>query len=197
MATDQQAGPEGDVWLPSEMDTTLLDHKWFWGRNTDRMMKSLDRLMDVYYKSVGRGGVLLLNSTPDTSGLIPESHVKRYAEFGREIQRRFDTPVIATSGSGNELELVLTAPRRVNHVMIEEDIAEGQRVRGYVVEGRVKDKWQTLATGTTVGEKRIERFEAVEVSQVRLRIAKSAAEPLIRRFAAFEIEERSAGDSAK
>jgi alpha-L-fucosidase len=188
VATDRQGSAEGDVWLPSEMDTTLLDHKWFWGRNTDRMMKSLDRLMDTYYKSVGRGGVLLLNSTPDTTGLIPQTHVKRYAEFGREIQRRFETPVIATSGQGNELELVLTAPQRVNHVMIQEDIAEGQRVRGYTVEGRVKDQWQTLATGTSVGCKRIERFDPVEVSEIRLRITKSAAEPLIRRFAAFYVE---------
>ena len=164
VATDSQASPDGDVWLPSEMDTTLLDHKWFWGRNTERMIKSLDRLMDVYYKSVGRGGVLLLNSTPNASGLIPGSHVKRYAEFGQEIQRRFDVPVVATSGRGNDLEMALTAPRRVNHVVIQEDIAEGQRVQAYIVEGRVKDEWRELAAG-----RRSAKRESTALSPSRFR----------------------------
>jgi alpha-L-fucosidase len=188
VATDSQASPDGDVWLPSEMDTTLLDHKWFWGRNTEGMMKSVDQLMDTYYKSVGRGGVLLLNSTPDTSGLIPDAHVKRYSEFGREIQRRFEFPVVATSGRGYELDMILTAPRRVNHVMIQEDIAEGQRVRAYLVEGRMKGEWRELAAGTSIGHKKIDRFEPVEVSQIRLRITKSMAAPSIRRFAAYQFE---------
>lgn len=188
VATDRRASPDGDVWLPSEMDTTLLDHKWFWARNTDHMIKSLDSLMDLYYKSVGRGGVLLLNATPDTTGLIPESHVNRYAEFGREITRRFETPVIATSGGGRETDLILTAPQPVNHVVIQEDIADGQRVRGYVVEGRVDGEWRTLTTGSTIGFKRIERFDTVEVTQLRLRIAESAGEPLIGRFAAYFVE---------
>ena len=52
-------------------------------------MKSLDKLMDIYLTSVGRGGVLLLDATPDTSGLIPESHLARYREFGAAIQRLY------------------------------------------------------------------------------------------------------------
>ena len=61
--------------------------------------------------------------------------------------------------------------------------------RACIVEGRVKDQWQTPATGTSVGHTTIDRFEPVEVSQVRLRITKSAAGPIIRRFAAYQVEE--------
>ncbi len=46
IATAAHSAPDGDVWLPMECDTTLLDHKWFWGENTDHMLKSLDQLMD-------------------------------------------------------------------------------------------------------------------------------------------------------
>jgi alpha-L-fucosidase len=80
--TGQHSDPDGDLWVPMEMDTTLLDHWWFWAPNRDHTIKTLDHLMATYYRSVGRGGVLLLNSTPDTTGLIPESHMKRYKEFG-------------------------------------------------------------------------------------------------------------------
>lgn len=42
----------------------------------------------------GKGDVLLLNNTPDPSGLIPEPDAWRSAEFGTEIRRRYGTPVI-------------------------------------------------------------------------------------------------------
>ena len=43
--------------------------------------------MDIYYRSVGRNAVLSRNVPPDKRGLIPETEVKRLAEFGAEIQR--------------------------------------------------------------------------------------------------------------
>ena len=87
--TGFHSDPDGDLWMPMEMDTPLLDHWWFWAPDRDHTIKSLDHLMVTYYRSVGRGGVLLLNSTPDTTGLIPESHVKRYKEFGDAIKRLY------------------------------------------------------------------------------------------------------------
>ena len=79
VATAAQGDPEGDAWAPLEADTTLYDHNWFWAEANENKRKSLDELMDIYYKSVGRGGVLLLNSTPNTNGLIPEGDLKLYA----------------------------------------------------------------------------------------------------------------------
>ena len=40
--------------------------------------------MNVYYKSVGRGGTMLLNSTPNIDGLIPADDVTRYRELVAE-----------------------------------------------------------------------------------------------------------------
>ena len=142
--------PDGGVWLPMECDTTLLDHKWFWGHNTDSMLKGLDQLMDIYYRSVGHGCVLLLNSTPDTTGLIPELHVKRYEEFGREIGRRFGKPLAETRGEGDAVELDLGRPTAINHAITMEDIREGQRVRAYRLEGFSGGKWENLGDQRTV-----------------------------------------------
>ena len=135
IATAAHSDPDGDVWLPLECDTTLLDHEWFWGENTVHLLKSLDQLMDIYYKSVGRGCVLLLNSTPDTSGLVPANHVQRYEEFGREIGRRFGKSLGEIQGQGDTVELDLGQPTAINHVITIEDIREGQRVRAYIRHG--------------------------------------------------------------
>jgi alpha-L-fucosidase len=188
-ATAAQSDPEGDVWLPMECDTTLLDHKWFWGRNTDHMLKSLDQLMDVYYRSVGRGCVLLLNSSPDTTGLVPESHVGLYEAFGREIARRFGRSVAETFGRGQLVELDLGREEAVNHVMTMEDIRQGQRVRGYRVEGLSGGVWKTLvAAGESIGYKQIDLFPTAKVSRVRLVVTRCSGEPLIKRFAVFGVE---------
>ena len=189
IATAAHSDPNGEVWLPMECDTTLLDHKWFWGQNTDSMLKSIDHLMEVYYQSVGRGCVLLLDSTPDTTGLIPRSHMKRYEEFGREIARRFSKPLAETYGEGDVVELDLGRPVAVNHAMTMEDIREGQRVRAYRLEGFSGGKWQTLVSnGQSIGHKQINLFPRVEVSKVRLIVTRSAARPIIRRLAVYYVD---------
>lgn len=184
-ATGSHSDPDGEVWLPMEMDTPLLDHKWFWGPNTDHMIKPLDKLMDIYHTSVGRGSVLLLNATPDTSGLIPASHVARYREFGEAIRRLYADLKGETSGVGRELLISFDKPTAVTHVVIKEDITRGHVVREFKIEGLVDGEWRELAAGEPVGCKRIARFEAVTASAIRLRVTKSTADPTISQFAAY------------
>ncbi len=186
VATGANSGNDGEVWLPMEMDTTLLDHKWFWAPNTDHMMKSLDKLMDIYLTSVGRGGVLLLNATPNTSGLIPESHLARYREFGAAIQRLYANKKGETSGEGTDFELHFDVPTTVTHVVIQEDIRRGHAVRKYDIHGEIAGKWRRLAQGEPIGYKRIVMLEKVSVTALRLRITEMATIPYITSFAAYE-----------
>ena len=55
--------------------------------------------------------------------------MRHYAEFGREIRRRFETPLGETSGEGEVVELKLPRIQRVHHVVCMEDIKRGERVR--------------------------------------------------------------------
>jgi alpha-L-fucosidase len=145
--------------------------------------------MDIYLKSVGRGGVLLLNSTPNTDGRIPDDDAKRYREFGAEIQRRFGKPVARTSGVGETLELDLGGLRKVNQSWIMEDLRGGHRIRAYALEGRdAVGNWQPLATGISVGHKRIEVFPEITVDRLRLRVTKRVGTPIVRELAAFHAE---------
>jgi len=138
---------------------------------------------------VGHNANLLLNATPDTTGQIPEIIRPHYENFGQEIQRRFGTSLAETTGEGDTVELTLKQPAKIDHVIIMEDIAHGERVRAYKVEGLVPgNKWQTLCAGISVGHKRIQRFARTEVAKVRLRLTESAATPKIRRLAGFDVE---------
>ncbi len=121
--------PEGKVWLPGECDVPLPGHQWFWTPNQRTDIEPLPRLLDMYYRSVGRNSNLLLNATPGPDGLIPEANLRHYAEFGREIRRRFETPLGETSGEGEVVELKLPRIQRVDHVVCMEDIKRGERVR--------------------------------------------------------------------
>jgi alpha-L-fucosidase len=187
-ATGSHSDPDGEVWLPMEMDTPLLDHKWFWAPETDHMLKPLDKLMDIYLSSVGRGGVLLLNATPDTTGLIPESHLARYREFGAAIQRLYENKKGGCSGEGTAFTIDFEHPTAVSHVVIQEDIRRGHAVRKYRVEGLSHGDWQLLAEGEPVGYKRIETFDKVEVTALRLLITESATTPNILHFDAYETD---------
>ena len=193
-ATAVHGNPDGDAWAPLEADTTLYDHNWFWSAANEAKRKSLEELMDIYYHSVGHGGVLLLNSTPNTSGLIPEGDLQLYAAFGREIERRLNHPIMEVNDQrGSTVELALPQSTLINQVVIMEDYREGERIREYVVEGLSEGEWRELKQGTSVGRKKIDLFRPAQFSRVRLRVTKYAAEPLIRSFAVYYVEGLSAG----
>ena len=190
-ATALASDMNGNAYAPVEIDVPLLKnkgHKWFWAPNTDSLILSTSQLMNLYYKSVGRGSVLLLNSTPDTTGLIPLPHVKAYTQFGQEIKRRFEFPVSFTSGKGKQLSVGFQKPVTVNHFVIQENLIGGQRVREYVIKGKVDGKWKVLCKGSSIGYKRIEYIEDTQVTAVSLEIVKSKGEADIMNFSMYRVE---------
>ncbi len=189
-ATALQSAPYEEAYAPVEVDVPLLKkggHKWFWAPKTEHLLLDVDQLMDIYYKSVGRGAVLLLNSTPDTTGLIPDSHITRYKQFGAEIKRRFEIPLKRNSGNGNEIEIQFVKPQKVNHVITQEKLSTGQRVLSYIIEGYKNGKWMPLTEGRSIGNKKIDYFPLVEIEKIRIRLTKFKATPQILNFAAYFI----------
>ncbi len=188
VSTQVHDDPNGDVWAPLETNTTLYDHFWFWSPEKMQKRKSLDELMECYYKSVGYGSVFLLNSTPDTTGLIPEADRKLYKALGQEIARRFNTPVAATHNEkGNEVFLDLPSHQKINHVVIMEDYRLGHRIREYRVEGWSNGSWKVLCHGQSVGRKKIDYFEDTQVSKIKFMVTKNVNEPALRSLEVFYV----------
>jgi alpha-L-fucosidase len=181
--TAKDSDLSGETWLPCECDARIRA-TWFWEAKNEKTLKSVARLMTMYEQSVGFGATLLLNNTPDRSGLIPEQDAKRAAEFGAEVARIYGKPIAQSHGQGKELELKLPAPATIDRVILAEDITKGERIRRYELDALIKGQWQSVGGGELVGHKRIEALVPVTVDGLRLRITESVGEPIIRTFAA-------------
>jgi alpha-L-fucosidase len=174
------------VWLPSEVDVSIRRPDWFWSTTNASKVLSTDQLLSIYYRSVGRGAQLLLNIPPNREGLMDAKDRTSAAGLGRQLQQRFGSPLASTHGSGTELVLRLPHPQRIDTVILEEDIALGERVRAFTLEGRSSGRWVELGTGTAIGHKRIQPVQPQVVDSVRLRVTESAAEPGIRALQVFD-----------
>jgi len=140
----------------------------------------------MYYQSVGRNCNFIIGGVITSEGLVPEVDARWLREFGKEIQQRFGKPLAETSGEGEVIELKLPRPSRIAHAVIMEDIAQGERIRQYVVEGLVSGgRWEKLGAGQSVGHKRIEQFPPVEVARVRLKVTAAKARPFIRSLTVY------------
>jgi alpha-L-fucosidase len=188
VATALNSDPNGPVWMPNEVDVSILRPNWFWSPTSQRSLLTLDAMMEIYYRSIGRGAQLLLNIPPDTSGLMPAKDVIQAQQFGKEIRRRFGKSVAETSGSGEIVTLPLPAGSRVDTFLMQEDCSFGERVRQYKIEARRAGKWVTLGTGSAIGHKRIQPVAPTEADAVRLIAVENRARPMIRRLAVFDIQ---------
>jgi hypothetical protein len=87
------------------------------------------------------------------------------------------------------MNLELPENQTVNQVVIMEDIAQGERVREFILEGKTADGWQEIIKGSCIGHKFIHRFNSAEMSALRLKISESVGTPQIKDITAYNIEE--------
>jgi len=184
--------PNGKYWMPAMSDAPLRGyngrHEWFWEPGDEAHIFPLENLMDMYYRSVGHNSTLIMGLTPDPNGLLPQPDVERLKEWGEEIKRRFSEPLNSIRGEGKVLKLSFEKSKKVNHLVLQEDIAHGERVRAYHIEAKVNGKWIEIGSGTSIGHKRIQTLETVEASAMRIKITASNATPLLKNFSAFYVD---------
>ncbi|MFJ3801207.1 alpha-L-fucosidase [Streptomyces sp. NPDC090088] len=182
------AQPKTDYlqWWPAECDVSIRDG-WFY--HADQQPKSVDDLTEIYFGSVGRNAVLLLNVPPDTDGLLHATDVVRLREFRERVDRelpadltrgarRSVTPGGVTVDLGRELD--------VDRVRLAEDIRFGQQVESLVVEAYTAGAWSPVATAGTVGASRILRLtEPVRARRWRVRVTAARAGVRIAEFGLY------------
>jgi alpha-L-fucosidase len=179
------------LWYPGQVDVSIRPG-WFYHAAEDDQVKTLDHLLEIYDTSVGGNAQLLLNIPPDKRGRIADNDARRLKELGDRIRATFALnladgarvkPLGTTPGAARERPKG-TAPtgdsfswtydleglRVFNVAMLKEDLLRGQRVEAFALDAWLGDGWKEIATGTTVGWKKLLRFPAVEAAKVRLRI---------------------------
>ena len=79
----------GNTWAAAETDVSIRPG-WFWRESENSKVKSLQHLLKIYYESVGRNSLLLLNVPADTRGLIHETDSLRLMELRAALDCIFD-----------------------------------------------------------------------------------------------------------
>jgi alpha-L-fucosidase len=196
---------------PAEADTPLRKEHWFWHPNDEASLKSVDELLETYERTVGRGAQLMIGLAPDNRGLLPDSDVKRLAEFGNSLRTIYapekNLAARATNASvyrnaldsdpdtiwspaershSAVIDLVFPAPISFDRAVTMEWLLEGQKIEKYAIQIEDSANWKTIYEGTTVGHKKIDRFDRVTARRVRLNILSAASTPRIREFQLFD-----------
>lgn len=185
-------------YYPAETNTSIR-HGWFWRNDDEQQVRSTEDVFDIYERSVGGNSVFHLNIPPNTEGKFSPRDAKVLRETGRLIRdvygnNLFDgasspAPEVLdgdsdtwweASANQSELEITLPEPKLINRFMLREAIAHrGERIEEHHLEAFVNGDWVEMATGKTVGHKRILRFPTVETDRFRLTVTKARLNPSI------------------
>ena len=188
-------------WLGGECDVSMRPG-WFYHPSEDHQVKSLAKLVDLYYRSVGHNANFLLNFPVAVNGKRAPLGSTRAVEWYQTIQNDLKTNLLkgayveassrrgrtfsaanvtdgdwdsywATKDGETSGSLTFTLPTatEVNRLLLQEYIPLGQRVRRFDVEYELDGKWQPIESvdsTTTIGYKRIVRFQTVKAKKLRV-----------------------------
>ncbi|HXE43000.1 MAG TPA: discoidin domain-containing protein, partial [Candidatus Baltobacteraceae bacterium] len=92
----------------------------------------------------------------------------------------------AASGTNNvALELDMEGPVDINAFSLSEAAGMTGRIQQYRVEGQVNSDWKLLSQGTTIGDRKVDRFPATTVWKVKVTILNATDYPTIREFGLY------------
>ncbi len=200
----------GTVWKPSETDVSVRPG-WYYHASEDHKLHSLAKLMDIYYNSVGRNSLLLLNIPPNKEGLIAPNDSLRLVQWRKLYKKELSCNLLnkkmnIASGDSKKLRKCMDnnansyweAPNLTptieidfkkelifNRLMLQEYIPQGQRVKSFSVESYYQGKWNLLTEQTTIGYKRILRLPETVASRIRIHIKDALAVPQIAEIQLF------------
>ena len=194
---------DGDVWCPGETNTSIRPG-WFYHETENEHVKSLSKLMDTYYKSVGRNSTLLLNFPIAPNGCIHPTDSLRGIAFKKMIEEVFKTDLTKKAKmktQENETLINFKEPTACNRFVAEEDIRYGQRVKKFSLEAEVDGQWMPLRDMlveddkdglTTIGHRRIVCFPTIKATKIRFTITDSKCAPIIKKLGVYLAPELTA-----
>jgi alpha-L-fucosidase len=208
---DKIIDAKGLAWYPAETDVSIRPG-WFYHEKQNDEIKSPEKLLDIYFHSVGRNSVLLMNIPPDKEGLINDADIKvlkkwkqlrddifskNLAEGSKIIShhgirtnalldKNYDSYwTTKNADTSAVIELQLKKAQTINVLMLQENISVGQRIEKFDLEYWDGNSWQKAAEGTTVGYKRLLQFPTVTTNKVRIKILSSRLNPTLSELGLF------------
>lgn len=204
----------GKYWMPAECDVSIRPG-WFWHADQNSEVKSPEALKELYFRSVGQGAVLLLNIPPDRTGRIHSLDEKALLGFRKLIDDAFKTDLArtakatasdvrgtyvaqnvvdgkidtywATKDATRKPTLTLTFPKPVefNTIRLREPIALGHRIDSVLIEAEIDNRFEQIATATSIGNCRLIQIEPVRTTRLRLRVQSDFTNPCLSEVGLF------------
>lgn len=212
-SNDKIMHAKGLIWYPAETDVSIRPG-WFYHPDQDKDVKTPEKLEDIYYSSVGRNSVLLLNVPPDKQGLINQADVNSLKGWRAILNKTFKTNLAkgarihSSNGKnadamwdGNDatnwttrdgaatatIDFDLRKPKTFDVLLLQENIRIGQRIEKFKLYYEENGQWKLATEGTTVGYKRLLRLEKpVTAKKIRLVIEESRLNPTIAEFGLYK-----------
>lgn len=177
------------IWYPAEVDVSIRPG-WFYHKEEDTQVRSLENLVDIYEKSVGGNAMLLLNIPPMPNGKLNEADVARLEELGTFLRKKYEKNLAKDAHidiEENKAQMKITAKwdalTDVSAIVLKEDIRFSQRVEKYQVFIQGEEGLELLYEGTTIGFRKIISINKRKTNAVIVEINDSRVEPVL-----FDIE---------
>ena len=208
----------GTHWVPTETDVSIRPG-WYYHPEQDDQVKSLSKLVDIYYNSVGLNSSLLLNLPVDNRGLIHENEVKNLkalADYlnttfsynyskGQKVKtsstfKGYDNKALIdddkktywasdVNDKNPKIEIHLDNPVSVNTFMIQEYLSMGQRIKSFYFEVFSDGNWEKIYEGSTIGNKRLIRFKTQTIERARFTVNDKKAQIVISNIGLFRAKD--------
>ncbi len=217
--TLNQGNVWGKNFIPAECDVSIRPG-WFYHQKEDSLVKTPEQLFEIYLKSVGRGANLILNVPPDERGLFTkydsaslmafkklrdESFSNNLSKKGTSffVNNKKKTIAVNTDYSNNKILERITAPelqsieiefknaQKINCIVLEEDLKEGQNCAKFTIQLCNKNKEVIKEiNGTTIGHKRILTFPETEVNSIKFFVQSQKGATRIGEIESYLIDEK-------
>lgn len=208
--------PNGTSWVVGQCDVSIRPG-WFYHVKEDNDVKTPQQLVDIYYKSVGRNAILLLNIPPDRRGLFHENDVKNLKEFRSILDETFrinlakGAKALVNTGSGAnkildadaasfwiadsdartaDIIIELNKPTTFDRILLQEPIRIGQRISKFNIQAEVNEKWQDVISATTIGYKRLLRIDPVTATKLKIQLLDANNAPALSNFALYKASDK-------
>lgn len=207
----------GNRYIVSECDVSIRPG-WFYHKEQDSAVKSVSRLNRLWFESIGRNSVMLLNFPPDRRGMIheidAENAIRSHACITKMLSKNFldgakitaDTSLCAELSAQNliidredafyaadaktaVIDIHLDTPKPFNVFTVSEVLEAGERVTEWKLETVNGENVTLLGKATSIGHLRAIRFPEGTYAHLRLTILDAAVPPVLRSIAAYRFED--------
>ncbi len=197
--------PTGKLWIPTETDVSIRPG-WFYHEEEDDKVRTAQNLVDLYYTSVGRNSVLLLNIPPNKEGIFAKQDVENLYEYRSILDETFRENLAKTADdkslTDGKLEsyiplhvnkpFVVTLNKKISfdRIALQENIAEGQKNEQALVEYWDGTAWKMLSELTTIGYKRLLRVPLTTTDKIRITVKKSKSPVQLAELGLYKASDR-------